>query len=164
MTEEYVYRRVAPGEALDVAVPEGMRLVCIASPGAALKHFSALRAQFGFRGAAKAVLKTMAGRLLAACLHKGRIASYVWSAPRSSKYAIEAGTCVLGPLLTRAEMRGRGLGTAVLRKAVAYLARRGVRAFYIDTTAANVASQRTIARAGFTRCGTITGGVYRPDA
>ena len=46
-------------------------------------------------------------------------------------------------------MQRKGLATAVLLNAVAFLQLRGYRTFYIHTATTNTASQKTIARAGF---------------
>jgi GNAT superfamily N-acetyltransferase len=160
--EGLVYRLEVPGRSSAEVEVAGMTPLFMASVAVAARQFSALRAQFGVAGAIKAVLKVLTDRrCLCGFLSGGRLASYVWSAPRSAKYPVEPGACVLGPLLTRSEFRRRGLAAATLENAVSFLSGRGYRIFYIDTTTDNIASQRTIARAGFgPPYGVIRDGTY----
>ena len=69
----------------------------------------------------------------------------------------------LSPAQQRA-MRGRGLASSLMRLASEHLAARGYREVYTDTVPSNVASQRTILRAGFVPCAISRAGETGPHA
>jgi len=131
--------------------PDGVTFVPLMSSWHGAQHFHALRMEFGLARAFRALLKLLSGsRFLFVFLRQGGIVCYVWSTEHSPRYPIGQHACVLGPLNTQRAMRGRGLASSLLRLASEQLAARGYREIYIDTASYNVASQRTILRAGFT--------------
>jgi GNAT superfamily N-acetyltransferase len=149
MSATYIIYRIEPAST-EGAPPDGLTLVALMNPLQGLRCFAALREQFGWHGAAKALLKLASGRrFLFVLLREDRIVSYVWSTEHSPRYPIEPHSCLLGPMATLREMRGRGFATALLRLSSAQLAARGYRAVYIDTAVTNIASQTAITRAGF---------------
>ena len=66
-------------------------------------------------------------------------------------YDIEPDSCVVGPIHTDPDVRGHGLATAALSRAVEWCISAGVSKVYIDTTSTNVAGQRVITASGFRR-------------
>jgi RimJ/RimL family protein N-acetyltransferase len=149
MSAQHIIYRLEPAP-IEGAPPVGLSFVALMNPLQGVRCFAALREQFRWRGAVKALFKLASGRrFLFALLRENRILSYVWSTEYSPRYPIEPHSCLLGPMVTRREMRGRGLATALLRRSAARLAARGYRVVYIDTAVTNIASQRAITRAGF---------------
>lgn len=132
------------------APPEDVTLLTLVRASAGLAHFGLLRRELGWTAAVRAVLKLATHRrAFFGFVHEDGFVSSLWATEHSPRYPIEAGTCVLGPLLTQTDMRGRGFATSLLRATGGCLARLGYRAMYIDTTPDNIASQRAIVRAGF---------------
>ena len=130
--------------------PEGVTFVAMVRPWHGAQHFRALRTEFGLARTFRALLKLLSGsRCLFVFLQQDRIVCHLWSTEHSPRYPIAKQACVLGPLLTHHAVRGRGLGSSLLRLASEHLAGRGYCEVYADTVSSNVASQRTILRAGF---------------
>ena len=63
----------------------------------------------------------------------------------------------IGPCMTEADYRGRGIYPQMLRHAVAELHKQGWGTFYIAAASKNVASLRGMEKTGFTRCETWAG-------
>ncbi|HEX3943237.1 MAG TPA: GNAT family protein [Rhizomicrobium sp.] len=145
---QYIYRlEPQPG---GYVTPDGVTFVALAGLFGGLTHLELLRREFGWAGALRAVLKLASGsRALFGFVRDGRFVSSLWATEHSPRYPIESTACVLGPLLTRTEMRGRGLATALLRATVSCSATSRYRAIHIDTMPSNIASRRAIVRAGF---------------
>jgi GNAT superfamily N-acetyltransferase len=115
-----------------------------------MRHVPALRRLLGIRASGWYLLQILRRRrFLCGFMAGNRIVSHVWATPVGWHYPIERDACVLGPLKTQPDMRRKGLAAAVLRNAIAVLQPRGYRIFYIHTATTNIASQKTIARAGF---------------
>ncbi|MFL5236215.1 MAG: GNAT family N-acetyltransferase [Rhizomicrobium sp.] len=150
MREDFVYRR-GPENAFGAVVRLGdAEPIFIEGPKGIVAHMILLRRLFGTIGVLKALMKVMTrSRFLCGFVSGDRIVSHVWATAVGRRYPIEQDACVLGPLRTEADMRRKGLAAAVLQNAIAFLCRRGYRVFYIDTSRTNIASQKTIARAGF---------------
>ena len=130
--------------------PEEISFLALVRASSGLAHFALLRREFGWTGAMKAVLKLATRRrALFGFVRNDAFVSSLWATEHSPRYPIEAGSCVLGPLLTRTDVRGKGLATSLLRTTADCLARRGYGGLYIDTTPGNIASRRAITRAGF---------------
>jgi GNAT superfamily N-acetyltransferase len=133
--------------------PDGVTFVPLTNPWHGARHFHALRSEFGLAKTLRALLKLLSGsRFLFVFLQRDRIVCYIWSTEHSPRYPIGPQACVLGPLSTQRAMRGRGLASSLMRLASEHLAARGYREIYTDTVPSNVASQRTILRAGFVPC------------
>jgi len=64
-------------------------------------------------------------------------------------YLVERDSVVLGSLYTAPDHRAQGLASAAMRLTIDALYRKGYRRFYVDTSRANVASQRMIQKSGF---------------
>lgn len=153
----YIYR-MAPHEGR-TSSPDDVTFVPLVRPWHGVQHFPALRTEFGLARAFRTLLKLLSGsRFLFVFLQQDRIVCHVWSTEHSPRYPIGQQACVLGPLNTQRAMRGRGLASSLLRLASEQLAARGYREIYIDTASYNVASQRTILRAGFTPSGVMRAG------
>ena len=144
----YIYR-LAPQPG-GFVMPAGVTFVALVGLFSGLAYLKLLHHEFGWAGALKAVLKLASGsRALFAFVGDDRFLTSLWATENSPRYPIESNACVLGPLLTRTERRGRGLATALLRATISCPAMSGYRAIYIDTMPSNIASRRAIVRAGF---------------
>jgi RimJ/RimL family protein N-acetyltransferase len=66
-------------------------------------------------------------------------------------YSVERDSVVLGSLYTAPDHRAQGLASAAMRRSINELFRRGHRRFYVDTSQANIASQRMIQKTGFSQ-------------
>jgi GNAT superfamily N-acetyltransferase len=128
----------------------GTEVLLIDGPLLFIKRAPALWRLLGTKSAAWYLLQFLRRRRFLSALMTGdRIVSHVWATSVGWHYPIEPDACVLGPLRTQPDMRRKGLATAVLQNAIASLRPRGYRIFYIHTAMTNIASQKTIARAGF---------------
>jgi GNAT superfamily N-acetyltransferase len=144
----YIYR-VEP-QPSGYTTPDGVSFMALVGLFGGLAHLELLRREFGWVGALRALLKLASGsRVLFGFARDGRFVSSLWATENSPRYPIESDACVLGPLLTSTEMRGRGLATALLRATVSCPATLRYRTIYIDTMPSNIASRRAIVRAGF---------------
>jgi GNAT superfamily N-acetyltransferase len=156
----YIYRMEPLPSRNEIA--SGISFVAFAQFSAGLARLGLLRRELGWSGALKGLLKLATGRrALFGLLQHGHFVSHVWSTKNSPRYPIEADACVLGPLLTQAEMRRRGLATALLGVAAGRLEGLGYRAIYIDTTPSNIESRRAITRAGFAPYAVLRGARLR---
>jgi hypothetical protein len=155
----YIYRlEVRPNRN---APPEHTGFLALQGLWDGVAHLGLLRREFGWSGALKALLKLATGRRsLFGFARDGGLISYLWSTERSPRYPIEGGACVLGPLLTRMDLRGRGLATALLRLAADRLST-GYRMIYIDTTPSNIGSRRAIIHANFVAYAVLRGARLR---
>jgi GNAT superfamily N-acetyltransferase len=128
----------------------GAEALFIAGPLLFMRHAPALLRLLGIKAAGWYLLQILRRRrFLCAFSADNRIVSHVWATQVGWHYPIEHDACVFGPLRTQPDMQRRGLATAVLQNAIAFLQLRGYRIFYIHTATTNTASQKTIARAGF---------------
>jgi GNAT superfamily N-acetyltransferase len=144
----YIYR-LAP-QPCDYVTPADVTFVAFVGLSDGLAYLKLLRREFGWGGAVRAALKLASGsRAFFGFLSNGRVVTSLWATENSPRYPIESNACVLGPLLTRTERRGRGLATALLRATVSCPAMSRYRAIFIDTMPSNIASRRAIVRAGF---------------
>lgn len=106
---------------------------------------------YGPRATVKMLAKLMApGRAYYAALENGRIVSDGWiTRGRCKYYVVGPRDCVIGPIWTAPAWRGRGLAHATLVRATHACLASGAHWVYIDTTADNIASQKTIEKSGF---------------
>jgi ribosomal protein S18 acetylase RimI-like enzyme len=152
----YIYR-LAPQPG-GYATPDGVTFVAFVGLLSGLTNLGVLRREFGWAGTVRAVLKLASGsRALFGFVRDRRFVSFLWATENTPRYQIESNACVLGPLLTRTELRGRGLATALLRATVSCPAMSRYRAIYIDTMPSNIGSRRAIVRAGFVPFAVLSG-------
>jgi len=150
MPDNLVYRVEVEGLQSSVPGVGGFEILFVDGPLLFLKHAPALRRLLGVKSAARYLLQIARGRrFLCAFMASDRIVSHVWATQVGWHYPIELDACVLGPLRTQPDMRRKGLATAVVQNAIGFLRERGYRIFYIHTLTTNIASQKTIAGAGF---------------
>lgn len=150
MRENFVYRRVSQNALATIVRVGGAEPIFVGGAKDIIAHVVLLHRLFGIIGVLKALIKVMTRRrFLCGFVSGDRIVSHVWATAVGRHYPIERDACVLRPLRTQPDMQRKGLGAAVLQNAIAFLRRRGYRVFYIDTAMTNIASQKTIARAGF---------------
>jgi GNAT superfamily N-acetyltransferase len=116
-------------------------------------HFSLWRRHFGEIEAMKTALKVLSGSQVFFGTLLGReLVQMGWATRGFCRYyRLEEEAIVLESLWTAPAHRGKGLAPAALRETISKLSKSGSRRFYIDTTPKNLASQRMIAKAGFTR-------------
>jgi len=108
---------------------------------------------WGWFQALKAALKIWSGRRIFFWNSSGsKVVQSGWANIGFCRhYDVEPNSVVLGTLWTEPEFRGRGLASSAIIRTIAFLHRRGYKRFYIDTSEENIASQRMIAKAGFTQ-------------
>jgi RimJ/RimL family protein N-acetyltransferase len=130
-------------------VPEGFRM--IATPLMQPQVLAALARAWGLARLGKALAKLATPRRFLFCVMRGgRLAAHGWiTRGLCRKYDIEQDACVIGPIHTDPQWRGRGLIVEAMRAAMAWLDARGCVLFYIDAHVANHASHRAIVKAGF---------------
>jgi GNAT superfamily N-acetyltransferase len=148
--ESFVYRHVPENLVVGVPRVRAAEPIFISRPMDVIAHAVLLQHLLGTSGVVKAFVKVMTRRrYLCGFVSGDRIVSHVWATALGRHYPIERDACVLGPLRTETDMQRKGLATALLQNAIAYLRQRGYRVFYIDAAKTNIASQKTIAKAGF---------------
>jgi hypothetical protein len=108
-------------------------------------------AAFGVRQTLQLLLKVFTpSRFFYFILNDTRIVSYGWALiGHCALYYIETDACVIGPVLTLPEERGRGLAVTAARMAMVALGQKGVRSFYINARCTNHASLKMIQKMGF---------------
>jgi RimJ/RimL family protein N-acetyltransferase len=123
----------------------------ISSPLEVWLHRTPLADRAGRLGAVKTALKTATGsRLFYWVSLEGKIVATGWcTVSHCRQYRIEPGEVVIGPIWTSDKLRGRGIATYALKRAMNGLMNRGHRVFYIDTTQDNDSCQRVIEKCGF---------------
>lgn len=134
------------------AMPAGISFRLVETLAGALRVAPAYLAIYGPAATAKMIAKlAVPGRsYYAAFAPPARIVSDGWIRKgRCSFYPVGPRDCVIGPIQTVEQWRGRGVAHAILVRAANGCIRRGAPWVYIDTTEDNLASQRTIAKGGF---------------
>lgn len=123
----------------------------LAEPSGAWRRRWALRRCLGLRGSLVAAAKVATSRRLLYCVFvRGAVVSYGWlTVGRCRLYPVEERDVVIGPIRTERSERRRGLGSFGVQSAIDAMLARGHRVFFINTSAANAASRRLIARSGF---------------
>ena len=106
---------------------------------------------WGWREALKTVLKILTGkRFLFGVIRGKRVVQRGWlNVGFCEFYPVERDAIVVGSLETEPLHRGQGLASSTIYQGLVFLSQRGYRRFYVDTSLANLASQRMIAKAGF---------------
>jgi len=137
---------------LSAVQPEGVTFHLLSGAVAGLRRSPALRRRYGRRGFAKAILKLATPARLLYCVvdEDGEILHDGWlRVGRWSRRPVGPRDVVVGPLSTRQRARRRGLATYGVISAMEAMRRRGHTTFFIGTAQDNVASQRLIAKCGF---------------
>jgi L-amino acid N-acyltransferase YncA len=147
---QLVFRR-ALERPLDLRPIDGAEFVLLVGPADAWRQRRALARRFGARGLPKVFAKLATrSRLLYAVVQDGALIHDGWlSVSRCRAYPVADGDVVIGPMATTPPMRGRGLASYGIQEAMNAMLGRGHRVFYINTSPANLASQRVIDKCGF---------------
>lgn len=137
-------------------MPEAISFRVAEGTNAALVLFPLLLRRFGLPGAIKAAFKVgTRTRVYYALIRGHEIISDGWIRHgRTSSYRIARSDCVIGPIWTRPDQRGKGYATLGLRLALAFCSKR----IFVDTWIGNLASRACIEAAGFELCGTSNAG------
>ena len=133
-------------------MPAGISFRLVESLVGALQIAPAYLTIYGPAATAKMIAKlAIAGRsYYAAFEDPGRIVSDGWILQgRCRFYPVGPRDCVIGPIQTVEQWRGRGVAHAILVRAANSCIRGGAPWVYIDTTEDNFASRKTIAKSGF---------------
>lgn len=149
---QLIFRRTLK-RPFDLWPVDGAEFVLLAGPAGAWRQRGALARRFGVRGLPRVFAKLATrSRLLYAVVQDGALVHDGWlSVSRCRAYPVADGDVVIGPMATTLQMRGRGLATYGIQEAMNAMLRRGHRVFYINTSPANLASRRVIAKCGFGR-------------
>ena len=149
---QLVFRR-ALERPLDPRPIDGAEFVLLSGPADAWRQRRALARRFGVRGLTKVLAKLATrSRLLYAIVKDGTLVHDGWlSVSRCRTYPVADGDVVIGPMVTTPQMRGQGLASYGIQEAMNAMLGCGHRVFYINTSPANLASQRVIEKCGFGR-------------
>jgi L-amino acid N-acyltransferase YncA len=149
---ELVFRR-ALERPFDRQPIDGAEFVLLAGPADTWRHRRALARRFGARALPKVFAKLATrSRFLYAVVQDGTFIHDGWlSVSRCRAYPVADGDVVIGPMVTTPQMRNHGLASYGIKEAMNAMLSRGHRVFYINTSPANLASQRVIAKCGFGR-------------
>lgn len=123
----------------------------IESLGGAVRIARAYLSNYGFFATVKMLAKLALPRRAYYAAFAGEcIVSDGWiTMGRCKHYAVGERDVVIGPIETQLDWRGMGIAHAILARATRVWLARGAPYVYIDTTHDNLASRRTIAKAGF---------------
>ena len=148
---QFVYRQTPDVPIRDLRDCEGVVFHLAAGPLSVPKLLRPLLSRFGFAELVKITLKLATRkRQLYLFIGDGKVAHFGWlNIGFCGYYKVEEGDVTIGPIWSDKSMRGRGLATEGLKRAVNAMFERGHRVFYIDTSEDNIPAQRAIAKAGF---------------
>jgi hypothetical protein len=118
---------------------------------AAAGSFRLLQRQLRVLGAFKTITKLATRRRTMYLITKDdRVVSTGWCMTGPCKYyQVERQAIVIGPIWSSDEVRGQGIATYGMQKAINELIIRGHSTFYIDTSKGNIPAQRVFEKVGF---------------
>lgn len=148
--ERLIYRMDVSEPLTPEVLPEGAFIVAAKLQSVAT-HFPIWLKTWGWKVALKTSVKVLSGkRILFGVIREKRVVQFGWLQMGTCHfYPVERDAVVVETLWTDPRYRGQGLASATIRQGLVYLSQRGYRRFYVDTILANIASQRMIAKAGF---------------
>ncbi len=149
--ERLIYRLDVSGPLPQQDLPEGAFIVA-ANVKSVFSHLFVWKKTWGWKEAVKTSLKVLSGkRILFGVIRENRVVQFGWLnvGGKCRFYPVEHDAVIVETLWTDPQHRGQGLASATIRHGLVFLSHRGYRRFYVDTIQANLASQRMIAKAGF---------------